>query len=93
MGQAKKRGTKEQRIEQAIIRRDNEVRQWEKDREEKRIARQNAHDSLTPEEQAVYRTEHPEYFRKRGDSKHVLTAASCFAAAYMFSGGYDYRRY
>lgn len=94
MGQARQRGTREQRIEQAIISREcreEEARQIaevrRRERDTRRQALQAEYDALTPEEQAAYRTEHPERFRKRGATIGTLAALS------LFAGAFDYRRF
>lgn len=93
MGQARKRGTREERIEQSIIARqcrEEEARQIEavrrREQEERRRALQAEYDALTPEEKEAYRKEHPERFRKR-------TNIGTLAALSLFAGAFDYHRY
>jgi len=75
MGQAKNRGTREQRIAQSVERQRLEAEEVERAKERRRQEAREWWASLTPEQQAAERRKE----RKRQDSRMVLAAMMAMA--------------
>ncbi len=83
MGQAKRRGTKEERIVQSQeASRQRQIDQLERDR--KRAAEQQAaFDAMTPEEKAQFQQEARERVMRKRDARTMVTVAAMVALPFM----------